>query len=355
MSSGKPSITAVARQAGVSISTASQVLGGSKLFAPETVTRVRQIAEEMGYVPDPRYRAMGQAGKRGKRRTGSLGLLLPGDSSAIYAVDPYHARMFWSIEAAARKANYHMTVSTIGTEDMEYLPDFVSDLRVDGVLMASFHNPPLAMRISTLVPVVLVSTHVESAAISSVAPDEVSTIRQALDYLVNLGHKRITFFDVHDSYNWHHQARTQAFEAMAMSGPGKMPLARSVVLTERTRPLLDIATELLLEWQAQGQMPTALLCAADIYALEFMKAAEKTGIKVPQQLSLLGIDDTSPCVHTSPTLTSVRQPMEAMGRAAVQLLLQRIASPDDPATCVSQQLNVELKIRESCTRPLRAD
>ena len=88
------------------------------------------------------------------------------------------------------------------------------------------------------------------------------------------------------------------------------------------------------------------MCGSDGYALAFLKAAEDLGVKVPEQLSVIGTDDTVMSSHSRPTLTTIRQPLEAMGAAAVRILIDQISGM--PAVKSVQRFDVELVQRESC-------
>lgn len=341
-------LTAVAQAAGVSVATASRALNGSTLLAAQTRERVRQIAEQMGYTPNPRFRAMGRAGGNTRPSTGNLGLLLPAAGAVEFATNPYYSRLFWAIQGAARENDLQVLVSDFDpTGDDSYLPRFVQDAAVDGTLVTASLDASLIRRIENVMPVVMVNALVEGLPIPCIMPNERAAIELSLNYLHGkLGHQRITFFDIHDDRSPHHEGRTRAFSEIAT-----FPGARSVVLNGRTKSLEETVLDHLRQWRDEGQLPTALLCAADVYALAFLQAAETLGIAVPDEMSILGIDDTVACEQVRPRLTSIRQPLEAMGAAAVRLLIDRIkrrAGAD--AACRSTHLfDVELVVRDSCS------
>ena len=338
------SLMEVARQAKVSTATASRVLNGSLRVAAATRDRVLKVAEDLGYAPDPRFRFMGQNHGGRPRNTGNIGILVRRLSQAQLVGNPYYARLFWSIEQSARGLQRHILLATL--ENDTYLPDFVTDMKVDGVIFINDLDAQLIHRVTQLVPAVMVNSLVEDSGISMVMADEASGIRQALDYLQSLGHQRICYFDIHDRdpVNRQHVERTAAFASLT-SQLG-MNQARSVILQKRTLPMVDTAKQYLLQWRAGDWRPTAIVCAADVYALGFLSAARDLGIAVPEELSVIGADDTDFCEHAMPQLTSIRQPLEAMGTAAVEILQNLLDGRDVPRS--TQRFDVTLIRRKSC-------
>jgi DNA-binding LacI/PurR family transcriptional regulator len=110
---------------------------------------------------------------------------------------------------------------------------------------------------------------------------------------------------------------------------------------------LETTHDLLIKWQDEGTMPTAIICAADVHALSFLLAAEKLGIDVPGQLSVIGADNVMLCEHSRPRLTSINQPFEDMGTLAASKLIEIINSPSDSPLAL---LDVSLIKRDSCAR-----
>lgn len=347
------SLTEVARQAGVSIATVSRVLNDSAAVVPATRERVLSSARTLGYVPDPRFRLMAKRRGRGGVRTGNVALMLGSVTQAEFIASPYYARLFWGVEEAVSACGCHLIVSNLRADGDRFVPNFVRDFKVDGVIAMTHGGDELLRRIDTLVPVVLLNCQSPQLPLPAVLPDNASGVRQALEYLVGLGHRRIAYFLIDDappgSSRVHHDARRTAFANFVRDWP--LPAARSVVLPGRSKPLFATLYELLAGWQAAGELPTALLCSADVYALEFLKCAEALGIRVPEQLSLVGTDDTLPCEYVRPALTSVRQPLEAMGAAAAKLLFERLADPASGGVRVTPVYDVQLIKRHSCAAP----
>lgn len=345
------SLTEVARRAQVSIATASRVLNGKSATAVATRERVLEVAKELGYIPDPRFRLMGRSRGRGGGRTKTIGLLasIKTLTAAQFEFNPYYARLFLSIERAAREKQNHTLVSMVTQGADDYLPDFVADGKVDGVIIASYCADDVIDRVHKQVPVVVVNYPApERLNVSSLMPDEAVGIRLAMEYLYEIGHRRIYYFGINDSVppSRHHAERAQAFEEyVAHRG---LAQSKPVILGGRSKSLNETCADQLRAWAATGEMPTALVCAFDGFAFAFLEAAEQLGISVPGRLSVIGADDLMLAAHTRPKLTSIRQPFEVMGAEAVRILLDEIEGRDGMPSRTVQRLGVSLVKRDSC-------
>jgi LacI family transcriptional regulator len=346
----------VAARAGVSKATASRVLNKVGPASEETRRKILQAARDVSYVPNAQFRQLARQGAgEGHSRTGNLGLLLSAVAQPNFATDQYHRRTLIGIEREVQAQDYHLVVATVDEKNPDYLPRVVMDRHVDGLLASVGISPELLKRINAIMPVVLVNDRLDGQGIPAIMSDETSGVRQALDHLRALGHERVTFFRIADTrytedVRWRHVhahiLRAEAFERLATEGAHGLPQARLVVLPGRSKSLDETAYDQLVAWREADALPTAILCAADIYAFSFVTAALRLGLRVPRDLSVLGIDDVESCEHVRPKLTSVRSPLEAMGAAAVQTLVRRLQDPSTPA--VSQVFDVRLMQRESC-------
>lgn len=343
------SLTQVARHAGVSIATASRAINQSGPMTEETRLKVLASANELGYVPDRRFRAMGQSRQSKPIHTGNLGLLLPAAHESLFVSSPYYARMFWTLQQMATEHDCHLTLSTIDTNKPDYLPSLVADARVDGVIVTQYCEPDYLTRLRELVPVVLINEFTDVPGIISLLPDNHATILRAFTYLRELGHRQICYYDIQEHNNRHHIERSESF--MRITREFQAGLSQTQILKMRIHSLEQTCREQLITWQKNHQMPTALLCASDHYALAFIAAAGELGISVPGDLSILGVDDLQECEYCRPRLTSIRQPLEAMSRAAVNLLLQQIDEPEQPCPMRSQLFDIQLIERDSCGPP----
>lgn len=349
-STDRVTIHDVAEKAGVSIATISNVLNRSGSVSQGTRQRVMRIVQEIGYLPDPRYRIMGRQRAGGAVRLDNIGFLAASVSPERVVNDPHYARLLWGVQEGCRLAELHLQLEALSTE--EFLPRIVAEDRVDGVIVLGDCSDELLHRIAEHVPLVQINSQRPLMGAEAFRPDEVATIRRPLEYLRELGHRRIYYFAIHDEIpaNEHLAARALAFDMLIQQASDPLPEARSFILPRRVKSMPDTAVDMLRQWS--GCMPSAIVCGNDMYAFAFTEAARVLGISVPGQLSLIGVDDSVLATYSTPALTTVRQPFEAMGRAAVETLMRRLDSDSQDALGAVHTLDVELVIRES-SGPIR--
>lgn len=343
--SDRVTIHDVATRAGVSIATISNVLNNAGSVSQVTRDRVMQIVQEIGYLPDPRYRIMGRQRAGGTVRLDNLGFLAGSVTPERVVNDPHYARLLWGVQDGCRLADQHLQLEALSRD--EALPRMIAEERVDGVIVLGDCSDDLLRRIGAHVPMVQINSQKPFMGTEAFRPDEIATIRRPLEYLRQLGHRRIFYVAVHDELplNEHLAARAAAFDMLTQQSVGGFPEARSVILTHRENTLPETMADLLRQWQ--GDMPTAILCGNDIYGFAFTEAARMVGLSIPGDLSLIGIDDSVLATYATPALTSVRQPFEAMGRAAVDALLKKLDQDEDALPGTVHTLDVELIVRDS--------
>lgn len=346
----------VARLAGVSTATASRILNGNGPFSESARARVQAAAKQLRYIQNPYFRRI----RRNDRpaSTGNLALLMPSYYRPLYRADQQINRVLAGVESATQNRRYHLIISTVDQEEEKdgLIPRVVADGNVDGVILTGGHSVELTERVQAVVPTVVVNDRISGAGASCIAVDETAAMRTALDHLRALGHRRVAFFYIADytyvadpkrDHEHPHVLRANAFKTLAHDAG--MSEARVEVLPGRTKPLDETMADCLLAWRKAGAMPTALLCAADVYAMAFLNAAGDLGIRVPNEISVIGIDDDNACQYVRPNLTSIRAPLEEMGAAAVAALVDRIERPE--AACMTQFFGVKLMTRKSCSIP----
>lgn len=327
----------VAEAAGVSVATVSHVLRGTKRVTPAVGARVRAAAEALGYVPN------GQASALRTGRTGVIGVALPD------LTNPFVAAMLHAVEAAARAAGFLVMVHDTGN-DLLLEPTALGRLvalRVDGIVWVPAHDQggarlmrtvgrtgPGARRELPLPDVPLVTVDQPVADRDAVFSDHVSGGTLVAAHLKALGARRVALL---------HGA----------SGVTSSRARRRGFLTEWD-PLTPV-------WEAQSgfgpELPGAVVrrlrgggfdavaCANDAVAVAVIRTLERDGVRVPRDVSVVGFDDVLLARLVSPQLTTVRQPLGAIGAAAVRLLVERMA---DRARAARQVvLPVELVVRGS--------
>jgi DNA-binding LacI/PurR family transcriptional regulator len=307
---GRPRVTMdhVAREAGVSRALVSLVMRGSPKVSETRRARVLAAAERLGYRPNAMARGLAS------RRTRTLGVLL----NELH--NPFYAEIMDGIEEAAEELDYRLLASTGGRRagGETRAVDMFLEHRVDGLALI---GPRLrTSEIGTAarhVPVVVVAREVRHPAVDWIVNDESVGARLVIGHLVALGHRRIVHID--GGRGAGASARRRAYE-FAMREAG---LAREIrVLGGDYTDVAGVrAAERLL---AAGSLPTAIFAANDILATGVIDGLEDAGLRVPEDVAIVGYDNTFLAALHHVSLTTINQPRPQMGREAVLALVDRV-------------------------------
>jgi DNA-binding LacI/PurR family transcriptional regulator len=240
------------------------------------------------------------------------------------------------------------------------IPQMVANRLVRAVVLKVSINMPAAWlrKIQTQVPTVLVMQRLPDHSIPSVMCDNYEAIFKVLDHLSKLGHKRVGFFSEDDgeATSIHHAERQDAF-VRSLSHFGFVQRAEYIQTPARDlargEKMEDVVHKGLRAFLAlKSERPTAIVCAADIYALTIMKLISGYGFSVPGDISVTGIMNTLSCDFSDPSLTSVSLLESEIGKAAVDLLHRRMTNPD--AVVSHTVVGTRLIERRSCAAPKSA-
>jgi LacI family transcriptional regulator len=329
-------ITQVAARAGVSLASASRALNG-QIASAETVAKVRQAADELGYVAD----AMAQSLKRG--RTLQLG----------YAVadigNPVYVEMMTAIEQVVSASGYRLVLSSASTaaETVEIARGLGRGY-VDGMILSPLRVTDELLHVlgAAPVPVVVLGLVPDAAGFDTVRADSRTAMRLVVDHLVDEGRGRIAFvngpLDTTPG-----SLRHEGFRAAVEAHEGITH--RAVETSDFTIAAGYAAALELLETDAR---PDAIVAANDLIGIGAMRAAEDLGLSVPLDVAVTGVDNTELADVVRPGLTSVSLGAEERGRVAAELLLARLAEPARAAHRVT--VAPSLVVRGSTVVALRA-
>ncbi|WP_327699295.1 LacI family DNA-binding transcriptional regulator [Streptomyces sp. NBC_00459] len=318
--SKRVTITDVARSAGVSTSAVSKVLTNAYGVSPAMRERVQAAMAELGYRPHAAARGM-------RGRTYTIGVLLASVRNAFYA------DLLDGVNATLRGTEYALFIgssSSAETEEQTKLIHAMVDRQMDGLILVA---PAVAraevVRIAADVPTVVVGHHDPSPAYDRVVNQDGAGVDLIVDHLVALGHRDIAHVShptVRDS-QWEqrpeHHVRAAYRDAMARHGLAD--LARVVKSGYSDEGGYRGAMELL----TSTRPPTAIFAGADVAATGVFRAAAELGLRIPEDLSLTGYNNTSIAALTPVSLTSVDQAGAMMGETAARLLLERIEKRRD--------------------------
>lgn len=330
----------VAERSHVSYQTVSRVINNHPYVSPDKRARVLQAIEDLGYRPNRAAQSL--AG----RHTQILGVI----SSGLDHYGP--AQMVVHIERAAKAAGYDALFANMGDSSGDSLVAALEHLRrwqPDGLLLITPTDALTHDEIAALtggIPVVQVDPQI-GAPTPSLVIDQRQGARLLIEHLLKLGHR--DFVAINGPQTWHDAiARRESFrETLAAAD-----LAPRAEIDGDWTPASGYAAahDLL----AQGVTFTALAAANDQMALGALRALAEHGLRVPDDVSVVGFDDISEAPYFTPPLTTVRQDFALLGRLGVEYLMERIAHPD--AAPVQQIVQPTLVVRESTAppRPARA-
>ena len=320
----------VAREANVSVSTVSRVLNGRYGVAAETYQRVRSIIDALGYSSSLAARSM-------RGRTHVIGIV------TFHLSLPFNIEVIRGIDQVVQEQGYDLMVYTSyrsnHANDPAWERKVVAQLNgsiVDGILVIT----PMTSNLPTQHPLVVIGPCDETSFPSVLATNRAGT-REAVEYLIALGHRRIGFLGGEPALVSARQRRQGYEDAHQQAGLPILPelYAQGNYLHEGA----VVAAQQLL---TLPERPTAIMAANDQSAFAVLEVAEQLGIRVPQELSLIGFDNTPGSALTSPPLTTVEQGLVEMGSHAAQLLIQMLAGHKVESR--AYRLPTHLVVRNSC-------
>jgi len=305
----KASIKDIARLARVSHPTVSRALRGSPKVRPETAARIRKIAEEAGYRPSAAARSLVMG------RSLTVGVVVTN------IADPFVAGVVSGIEDLAEQHGYSVFLADSNSDperEVRVVRSF-EERRVDGIIVTSSRVGALYVPVMEQmhVPVVLLNNQHPSEFANSVVIDNVEASFAATRHLTQLGHRRIAY--IGDRFG--HQSDTDRLAGYrrAVEQSGTEFAAELVVHGDGKPEGGEQAMSQLLELP---NPPTAVFCYNDMSALGALRQIRARGLRIPQDVSVVGFDDLFFDVYLDPPLTTVRQPMRQMGHMAMETLLQ---------------------------------
>lgn len=325
----------VAKAAGVSIATVSRYLNGrTEAVSATTGARIQTAVDRLGYVPNLAARSL----KTGRSRL--IGVLLAN------IAHPYWSAVLSGVEEACQRASYGVIVSSASDRaDIEhrYLQMFLEQ-RVDGILFNPAHAEPdlVAAWSSLRIPVVTLDRTLPGLPFGLVAMDNARGIALAVEHLVALGHRRIGFVSWHPRSLSNRQERLQGYaDALAKAGVDFEP--RFVRFAEDG---WSDGVDCTLELLAKPDPPTAIVSATSMLNLQVLAAIKRRGLRVPEDVSVVGYDDSPWDELLDPPLTTVATPARQLGIVAAERLVAALDAGEGTVTG-EVRLLPHLVIRES--------
>ncbi len=311
---GKLTIQDIARLAGVSKATVSRVLNHKPDVDPTTRERILRIMEEQGFVPS--ITAAGLAGGR----TRMIGVLVP---SLVW---PFIPEIVQGVAEVVEQSSYELVLYSISHEkDRGAALDRILDMRLIAGLVAVIPGSS-AGRLTQLheqgFPVVMIDDQGSPTSVPWVGVDNRQAAYQAVRHLVSLGHRRIAHILGPASYRCS-QERYEGY-CQALQEAGITPDPALTVQGDFETPSGRACAQTLF---SMAERPTAIFAANDKMAWGVLEAAYELGVRIPEDVALVGFDDMLLSAHKRPPLTTVFQPFPELGRRATELLFWLIETP----------------------------
>lgn len=322
----------VARAAGVSVSTVSRVLNNKDDVAEETFDRVRVVIDELGYTSSLAARGMRS------HRTNVIGVIMPGIDST------YCQAIMRGLNKAIVQMEYDLIIYTNGRPwwhangEMEVRNvALLNGSIADGMIAVT----PTATDLHTHYPLVIIDPNNEAPGVLSVISTNREGALDAMRYLIGLGHRRIA----------HITGRTHLLSGMQrlkgyLDGLALAEISYDESLVAEGDYSVESAVNAARRLLSLPNPPTAIFAGNDMSAMGVYEVAREMGIRIPDQLSVVGFDNLPEAIYSSPSLTTIDQNVETMGFIATEMLVKLIRGESpDMNPCV---MPTSLVVRESC-------
>jgi LacI family transcriptional regulator len=335
----RPTIFDVAARAGVSYATVSRVVNGSPNVRESTRQRVQSAMLELGYVAHVTARALASG------RTQAIGLL------AQEVDNPFFSVLIKGIDHEISAAGHDLLLCTTHNRQ-EKEAQYVARLShgmVDGLLIILPHELPayVAQLRADRYPFVLIDHDSDAPGCNVINAANRSGTREGITYLVELGHRRIGCITGRPDVGATHQRLAGYHDALDAAG-----ISRDDTLVVEGDFLEVRGYEAAVALLAQPDPPTAIFASSDVAAFGVLGAARDAGLRVPEDLSVLGFDDIVEASYPSASLSTVRQPLREMGHVAVRRLMSLMTEPAQAPERIV--MGTELVIRRSTAPPAAA-
>ena len=329
----------VAKRAGVSHSTVSRALHGSSLIADETITRIKQIASEMGYSPSAAARALKT------NRSQVVGVVLSNID------DPFFSEILQGIESGVQGSGYSLFMAAARREPQREheIVQAMVEHRVDGVIICStsFSEEQSGQLLQYRVPMVVINNQAAEDFRYSIYHDDVDGSRQITRHLIELGHRKIAYLG--NALSGRTTLDRLTGFRLEMESNGLAVPAEYVHEAAGGDP--ENGVEASRYFLGLPERPTAIVSYNDMLAIGALKGLQQSGVRVPEEISVTGFDNIVFSAYTNPPLTTFDQPKRFIGAEAARLLLDLLKSPNPEQQHNVRMLKGNLLIRSSTAAP----
>ncbi|MBR1931955.1 MAG: LacI family DNA-binding transcriptional regulator [Lachnospiraceae bacterium] len=306
----------IAAATGVSPTTVSNVIHGkSGRVSAETIQNINDTIKRLGYVPNMSARSLVS---NSSKVIGFVNHVIVKDN-ANFMEDPFHSATIGAIEATLRENGYYLMLRTV--ETAEELVTFLQRWNMDGLFFTGiFKDKFFDSMVGLNIPVVLIDSYIHAPQFCNVGLEDFTGSYNATQYLISKGHRRIGFASPNIKDGGVLQERFLGYKAALAEA--SIPYDDNIIFQQE----MDIASCRLVSNEiAKHPDMTGLVVSADIMAAGIMTGLRANGLRVPEDISIVGFDDINLAQLVTPPLTTIHQDMNLKGRLAVDFMLQLLA------------------------------
>lgn len=325
----------IARMAGVSVSTVSRALAGSSLVPEAKREEILALARDHGYVINE------QARNLRLKKTRTIGVVIPlGHEVGQLISDPFFIELFGRLADEITARDYNVLLTKVAKPEPGWLDRLIQSRKADGLIIIgqSDQHEALNAVARDYLPLVVWGAHMPSQLYCSVGSDNIGGARVAVEHLIRQGRRRIAFLGVPNLPEV--GLRFEGYRrALAAAG-----IAEDKALTAPAHFTVDTAYDTVRGLIEAGTIFDGIFAVSDVIAIAAIKALTAAGLRVPEEVAVVGFDDITIAAYVNPPLTSVRQDLARGARVMIDLLFRRMEEEDTP----SATMPAELVIRKSC-------
>lgn len=308
----------VAQLAGVSTATVSYALSGKRMISEETKQRINRAIAQLDYVPDLNARSLSM------RDSKLIGVVVPqtepGDR--LMFQNSFYSEALGSIEYCARQHGYHILISA--TDANESYLTLAKQRNLDGIIVIGMYPDEFYQQMKkTQIPIVLIDSYCNDHYYNNIRIDDAYGSYMATKHVLDCGHRETVFFVGQLKENGVMKKRLAGYR-QALEEYG-LPYREENVFEGQID--YESGVRMAAKLAASTLPATAVVAAADILAIGAIKGFYDAGLRVPEDISIIGFDDLEISQYLAPGLTTVRQQISMKGQRAVELLLEHIADP----------------------------
>jgi LacI family transcriptional regulator len=329
----------LAKIAGVSKTTVSRVINHKPDVDPATRQKILALIAEYGFQPNAFAKAVSS------KQSNHIGLLIPHKAEYVFS-NPFYTEVMRGVSTAADEEGYYLLFCY--AHEVNYL-DIYKQKRVDGFVLlspGSFHKHIIEALNVDNVPFVSTAKISAESRMVCVDVDNFEGARMLMEHLTSLGHERIAFIGKPTLQS--SQDRLSAYRSILEKNGMEVDPALALVTDTSS---IESGHEYTLRLLRSNRPPTAIFLANDVMAIGAINAAHESGLRVPEDISIVGFDDIPLSNFTNPPLTTIHQPAFEKGMRAAQLLISLLQNHEAPQ---SVTLPVQLILRKSTAPPAKA-